>query len=78
MATTKKSSIHMCFICVHDAVNQRMLTTVHVVELGLRHEMIHVDGEKEQLAIGNHLEVPLQYFLIRVHVMASKERESST
>ena len=78
MATTKKSSIHMCLICVHDAVIDRMLATVHVVELGLRHAMIHVDGGKEQLAIGKHLEVPLQYFLIRVHVMASKERESPT
>ena len=41
--------------CAHDAVVERVTATKHVVELGLPHAVIHVDGGDEQLTFGNTL-----------------------
>ena len=41
--------------CANDAVIERVTATVHVVELGLRHEVSHVERGEEQLTFGNHL-----------------------
>ena len=41
--------------CTHDTVGDRVTATVHVVELGLRHAIIHVDGGEEQPTFGDHL-----------------------
>merc|ERR1711909_200590 len=35
----------------HDAIWQRMTATIDIVELGLRHAVIHVDGREKQLAL---------------------------
>ncbi len=35
----------------HDAVRQRVAAAVHVVELGLGHGVVHVDGGEQQLAL---------------------------
>merc|ERR1719394_1990781 len=39
----------------HDAVRQRMPAAVDVVELGLRHAVVNIDGREEELALGGHL-----------------------
>mmetsp|Transcript_66956 Transcript_66956/g.105686 ORF Transcript_66956/g.105686 Transcript_66956/m.105686 type:complete len:320 (-) Transcript_66956:273-1232(-) len=39
----------------HDAVWQRVPATIDVVELGLGHAVVHVDGREEQLTLGGHL-----------------------
>mmetsp|Transcript_70077 Transcript_70077/g.85990 ORF Transcript_70077/g.85990 Transcript_70077/m.85990 type:complete len:320 (-) Transcript_70077:295-1254(-) len=39
----------------HDAVWQGVAATIDVVELGLGHAVVHVDGREEQLALGCHL-----------------------
>ena len=37
--------------CVKDAVVERVTATAHVVELGLRHEVFHVEHGAEQLIL---------------------------
>ena len=39
----------------HDAIDERVTAAIHVVEIGLRHAIIHVDGEEGQLDFGGHL-----------------------
>ena len=39
----------------HDTVRQRVAAAIHVVELGLGHAVIDVDGREKQLTLGCHL-----------------------
>merc|ERR1712182_178670 len=39
----------------HDAVRQRVAAAIDVVELRLRHAVVHVDGGEEELALRRHL-----------------------
>merc|ERR550537_1101922 len=43
----------------HDAVRQRVTAAVHVVELRLRHAVVHVDRREEQLTALRHLLQPV-------------------
>lgn len=43
----------------HDAVGQRVAAAVHVVELGLGHRVVDVDGGDHERAAGLHLVQPL-------------------
>ena len=38
----------------HDVIVERVATAVHVVELRLRHAILHVDSVEKQLAYGVH------------------------
>mmetsp|Transcript_24665 Transcript_24665/g.51260 ORF Transcript_24665/g.51260 Transcript_24665/m.51260 type:complete len:423 (+) Transcript_24665:294-1562(+) len=47
-------------ICgTHDAVRQRVTAPVHIIELGLCHAVVHIDGGEEQLPLGSHLLQPV-------------------
>ena len=35
----------------HDAVSQRMTAATHIVELGLGHTIVHIDGKEKQLSL---------------------------
>merc|ERR1712083_756411 len=39
----------------HNTIWQRMTASINVIELGLCHAVIHVDGREKQLALGGHL-----------------------
>mmetsp|Transcript_52484 Transcript_52484/g.156577 ORF Transcript_52484/g.156577 Transcript_52484/m.156577 type:complete len:445 (-) Transcript_52484:102-1436(-) len=43
----------------HDAVGQGVAAAVDVVELGLRHTVVHVDGREEELTLGGHFLQPV-------------------
>merc|ERR1712107_275262 len=45
--------------CTHDAVWQGVAATIDIVELGLGHAVVHVDGREEQLALCSHLPEPV-------------------
>merc|ERR1719491_677342 len=44
---------HIC--CTHDAIGQRVSASIHVVELGLRHAIVDVDGREQKLPLCCHL-----------------------
>merc|ERR1712187_859397 len=48
---------HVCR--THNAIGERMTTTVHIVELRLRDAVIHVDGREKELALRRHLLQPV-------------------
>merc|ERR1711904_338275 len=39
----------------HDAVREGVTATIDIVELGLRHAIVDVDGREEQLSLSRHL-----------------------
>mmetsp|Transcript_10454 Transcript_10454/g.13904 ORF Transcript_10454/g.13904 Transcript_10454/m.13904 type:complete len:320 (+) Transcript_10454:375-1334(+) len=47
-------------ICgTHDAIRQGVTASVHIIELGLCHAVVHIDGGKKQFPLGSHLLQPV-------------------